>query len=252
LWWFNAPDKISPCLDFQAALLICRPRTTTGGRRLNFPAKSNVPSFMNPTIEKALANSQTYPDFRTTLAGLLAQGKTTGNNHSESYIAYTELNQSRMNRLDRKTRFLPEMSTLLERLKQDYIMLVITEGWCGDAAQLVPMFHHMAVASPRLSLRLVLRDEHPELMDQFLTNGGRSIPKLILLDAKTHAVLADWGPRPFIPQKMVMEYTQQAAPKPDFATFQQEIHAWYARNKTVDAQLEMIKLFQTLNAELVD
>lgn len=197
---------------------------------------------MKNLIRSALDGAYTYAAYREHLTRLLAQGRTTGPNQSPFYLEIAQLNQARMDRLDRKARFLPETTATLTRLERDLLMLVLTEGWCGDAAQTVPVLQHLAAASPRLELRLVLRDEHPELMDHFLTEGGRSIPKLILLDPETLEVLGDWGPRPAAAQKMAMDYKHQPEPKPDYATHHLELHRWYARNKTEDAQRELIEL----------
>lgn len=202
---------------------------------------------MKALIEKALANSLSYGEYRNLLTQLLEQGKTTGPNQSEFYIQIANLNQHRMDRLDRRSRFIPEMVPTLDQLNNNYLMLVLTEGWCGDAAQIVPLLNHMASQTEKLQLRLVLRDEHLELMDQFLTDGGRSIPKLILLDANTHSVSGDWGPRPAAAQKMSMEYKYQPAPKEDYATHHKKLHTWYARNKTVDTQQELIAFLSEID-----
>ena len=111
-----------------------------------------------------------------------------------------------MDRLDKKSRFTPATEAGLVRLANHYQLLVLTEAWCGDAAQSIPLHNHMAEATDNLDLRLVLRDEHPELMDHFLTDRGRSIPKVIILDADTQEVLGSWGPRPAPAQEMAMDY----------------------------------------------
>ncbi len=204
---------------------------------------------MKTLIEKALADARSYSAYRAFLTELLGKGKTTGPNQSELYLRIADLNQHRMDRLDRRDRFLPEMVTTLEELKGNYLMLVLTEGWCGDAAQIVPLMNHMASASSKLKLQLVLRDEHTELMDHFLTDGGRSIPKLILLDANIHEVLDDWGPRPAEAQQMSMDYKHKPQPKEDYETHHMELHTWYARNKTVDTQRELIEFLKQIDQQ---
>lgn len=201
---------------------------------------------MQDLILQALAKSRTYPDYRTFLANLLQEGKTTGPNQSDFFVQFTQLNQSRMDRLDKRDRFVPEMINALDDLEQNILMLVMTEGWCGDAAQIVPLLHHMAKASSKLDLRLILRDEHPDLMDLFLTDGARSIPKVIFLDPSTHQVLGSWGPRPAVAQKMTMDYKHLPEPKPDYDTYQKEMHLWYAKDKTVSTQLELVKALEEL------
>lgn len=188
----------------------------------------------------------TYPQYRKRLTELLAEGKTTGPNQSENYLEAARLNQHRMDRLDRKARFSPAMEALLADLGKPYLLLALTEGWCGDAAQLLPLINHMAEATDQLSLRLVLRDEQLELMDQFLTDGGRGIPKVLVLDPDSLAVVADWGPRPAPAQQLAMDYKYQREPKMDYDTYNKALHTWYARDKTQTAQEELVALFEGL------
>jgi hypothetical protein len=201
---------------------------------------------MQDLINKALATSLSYPEYRQLLTDLLATGKTTGENHSPFYLQITDLNQHRMERLDRKPRLAPEMTALLQQLKKPYRLLVLTEGWCGDAAQIVPIFQWMAVANPLLDLRIVLRDEHLELIDLFLTDGGRGIPKLLILDAESNALVGEWGPRPAPAQKMALAYKYHPAPKPNYDEYNKALHTWYARDKTLTTQTELLEVLQPL------
>jgi hypothetical protein len=197
---------------------------------------------MQDLINEALADARSYPEYRTHLSELLAENMTTGPNQSDFYVQFTRLNQSRMERLDKRDRFIPEMLEILGQLDKPVLMLAITEGWCGDAAQIIPLMYHMAKATDQLDLQLVLRDEHPKLMDQFLTDGARSIPKVIFLDAATKTVLGDWGPRPAVPQQMTMDYKHLPEPKPDYDSYQKELHLWYARDKTASTQRELVEV----------
>ncbi len=201
---------------------------------------------MQAQIDQALVEARTYPAYRKFLTDLLAEGKTTRPTQTESYLQFARLNQSRMDRLDKRDRFLPEMVTLLQTLRRNVLLLVITEGWCGDAAQIVPLLYHLTNTTEQLDLGLVLRVEHPALMDHFLTEGARSIPKVIFLDATTHQVLGSWGPRPQVAQQMTMDYKHQPEPKPDYATYQKELHTWYARDKTASTQRELMAVIRDL------
>lgn len=203
---------------------------------------------MKDLISASLAKAQSYADYRQMLTDLLEnEGKTTGPNQSEFYIEIANLNQARMNRLDRKPKLTEETSAFLDRLDRELIFLVLTEGWCGDAAQSVPVINWMVNASQSLHLYCLLRDENPELMDQFLTDGARSIPKVIVLDAETKEVLGDWGPRPAEAQKMVIDYKNMPeTEKPDYTEFQKQLHTWYARDKTKSTQAEIVKVLSKL------
>lgn len=190
----------------------------------------------------------TYDAYRQLTDELLAQGKTTGENHSEAMIHYTQLNVARMNRLDKTTRLLEATREQLQHVNRPMIWLTLTEAWCGDAAQIIPVLQKIAEASELVELRLILRDEHPEIMNAFLTNGGRSIPKVILLDAQTLDVLGSWGPRPAVVQEMVMAaradmeaLTDKEAKKERYQELTAAAQKWYAKDKTQSIQEEFLK-----------
>ncbi|MEM7572978.1 MAG: thioredoxin family protein [Bacteroidota bacterium] len=201
---------------------------------------------MKNWIQQALDISWDYPTYRQHLTDLLEQGKTTGSNQSEFYLKIARLNQSRMKRLDKRTQLTDDLLAALEEVKNSYQLLALTEGWCGDAAQTLPLINKLAEASPQLDLRLVLRDENLDLMDLFLTDGGRSIPKVLFLDADTKEVVTHWGPRPALAQKMAMDYKYKPEPKEDYETHHLELHAWYTKDKTLSTQAELTELLKNL------
>lgn len=201
---------------------------------------------MKPLIEVALAQSFSYSEYRTFVSELVAQGKTTGPNQSEFYVEITRLNHSRMTRLDKKARFTSELEASLSELTKKYTFLVLTEAWCGDAAQTTPLLNHMAKATDHIDLHFVLRDEYPELTNHFLTDGSRSIPKVIIQNRDTQEVLGSWGPRPAPAQEMAMAYKHKPAPKEDYNTFNTALHKWYAKDRTETTQEELTALIQRL------
>ena len=186
-------------------------------------------------------NTYSYQEYRELMDRLVAEGKTTGPNQSEAFAYYTELNHKRMRRLDKTAQLTAELKEAAEKVDRDLTFLILTEAWCGDAAQNIPLFQKMAAANPHLKLELVLRDENLDLMDQHLTNGGRAIPKAIIIDDASQEVLGSWGPRPVPAQKMVMDY--KAMPKdekPPYADFVVEVQKWYNGDKTLTAQAELV------------
>ena len=198
-------------------------------------------------LQTAIRSARPYPVYRQFLTTKLEnEGKTTGDNQSDLYIRIAHLNQSRMDRLDRKHRLTDELATTLAELKHNYTLLVLTEGWCGDAAQIVPVLQWLDEASPRVQLLCALRDANLGLIDQYLTNGGRSIPLVLFLDPASEEVLASWGPRPLVAQAMSMHYKRKPAPKEDYEEHHKELHTWYARDKTVSTQYELNELFKWL------
>lgn len=191
-----------------------------------------------------LNQAYSYTGYRQRLDELMAQNLTTGTNQSEQIIQYARLNIKRMQRLDKTTQLLPELQKALDQLDQGYEWLIITEGWCGDAAQIVPVLEAVARASQgKISTRYVLRDENLDLMDRYLTNGGRSIPKLVVLCTDTLSQAATWGPRPASAQELFNRLKQEGVSYEDFAT---QLHTWYAQDQTLSTQHELLALLRSL------
>lgn len=160
----------------------------------------------------------------------------------DHYLHYIELNLHRTNRLN--TTFKPdaELTAMIEGLKQPIRWLIISEYWCGDAAQNVPVLAAIAQASKgKIDLRLVFRDENLELMDAFLTNGTRSIPKLIQLN-EDWQVMSSWGPRPKTAQNLVV----QLKANPETAVkYAEQLHVWYAKNRSEELVKEITALLKS-------
>lgn len=159
---------------------------------------------MKKIDKQVVENAFTYESYRQLIDELMANNKTTGNNHSEAMLNYTKMNIARMNRLDKRAKLTEETIKNLMKIELPVIWLVITEGWCGDAAQILPVLNKMALQNEHIDLKFILRDDHLDIMDAFLTNGGRSIPKVLILDGDTLEVTKTWGPRPAEMQEMVM------------------------------------------------
>lgn len=185
-----------------------------------------------------IASALNYSEYREMINQLLTENKTTGINHSESYLDYTKMNVQRMNRWDKTARISPELENVVVSISSPQVWLVITEAWCGDAAQSVPFIAKVAQLNPMIELKFLLRDENPELMDAYLTEGARSIPILIGLSKDLNKELFVWGPRPEFLQNRLKAYKldpQNITPK----EFADGAHLWYARdkNKTIAEEL---------------
>jgi hypothetical protein len=194
---------------------------------------------MKNIITKSLENTYTYQEYRDLVKTLLAEGKSTGPEQSDYILNYSKLNNSRMKRLDKTTKISDETTQAIQKLATPQTWLVLTEGWCGDAAQNLPIIHKMAELNKNINLKLVLRDENLALMDLFLTNGGRSIPKLIALD-KDNNVIDTWGPRPTIATKMVEEYKAKHGSLD--ADFKEDLQVWYNKDKGLSTQKDFVAL----------
>lgn len=180
----------------------------------------------------------TYSGYIQLIENLLKNNRTTGENHSEMMLHYTKMNLHRMKRIDRRVVLDPDLEKRLEQVERPMIWLVLTEAWCGDAAQSLPVIQKAADLSDNIQIRFILRDEHPEIMDQFLTNGrSRSIPKLICMDSNTLEVLGSWGPRSAEAQVVVDRANQiEGIPYQEVA---EKLHKWYADDNTRSIQNEL-------------
>ena len=199
------------------------------------------------TAPQEITGEMSYQMYREMTDALLAAGKTTGNNHSEMMISYTKMNVTRMKRIDKHTPLLDELAGFVAAMERPQKWVVITEPWCGDAAQIVPVFNKIAEASNgNIEMVLVLRDHHEALMNQYLTNGGKSIPKLIAYDAASGEELFNWGPRPVPAQKLFLELKNAEAP---FQELSEKLHKWYADDKTITTQSELLSYLMTFTSE---
>ena len=143
--------------------------------------------------ESHIKAGMSYEEYRGLIEQLLLGGKTTGENQSSGMIEYTRLNVQRMNRLDKKVVLNEALLMELRKLHSDWYWVVLTEAWCGDAAQNIPILAKIADATPRIKMKLILRDEDPEIIDHYLTNGSKSIPKLICLNQDDLSEVGTWG-----------------------------------------------------------
>ncbi|OAD45789.1 thioredoxin family protein [Polaribacter atrinae] len=195
---------------------------------------------MKKIIEKSLQDTLSYKEYRDLVSSLLAEGKATGTQQSEDLTNYSMLNDRRMKRLDKTIKISESTIAKMQEISEPQTWLVLTEGWCGDAAQNLPVIHKIAETNSLIDLKLVLRDDHEDLMNLFLTNGGKSIPKLVALD-KNNNVINTWGPRPTEATKMVADY--KAKHGVIDAQFKEDLQVWYNKNKGQNVQEDFIKLF---------
>lgn len=201
---------------------------------------------MENIISNSLSRAVTYKEYRETIAQLLSQGKTSGHEQSEALVHYTLLNETRMNRLEKTIKIGEDIRTVLRSLTHRYTWLVLSEGWCGDAAQIVPIVDKMAEASRGIALKIAFRDDNPELMDLFLTNGSKAIPKLIVLD-KDNRVVANWGPRPLGASELIARHKAEKGHIDDQA--KTELQMWYLHDKGIAVQAEIAAMMQRVELE---
>ena len=191
-------------------------------------------------IVSALSKSITYQDYREKVKTLVENNSTTGDDKSEAMVNYTMLNDRRMKRWDKTVKVSDEVKNRLSNFSGDVTWLVITESWCGDAAHVIPVINKIAELHDGIDLKLVLRDENDALMNQFLTNGGKAIPKLIMIDNATGQVIDTFGPRPSEATKMVNNY--KATYGKLTPEFKEDLQRWYNQDKGQTAIEDLLQL----------
>lgn len=191
--------------------------------------------------------SMSFEEYYQLVEKLTNNKGTTGENQTEELIDYTKLNFSRMKRILKTTPISEEVSSTVDCLNDKLTWLVFSESWCGDAAQNIPVFAKISEANPNINLRIILRDEFPELMNNYLTNGGKSIPKLVCVDENLKE-LGTWGPRPQYLQNWL--YKEKEKPTMKMSELKQLFQVWYTKDKGQTLQKEMVLLMKAwLNKE---
>jgi hypothetical protein len=181
----------------------------------------------------------TFDEYVELIDRLLLEGKTTGPVQSDEMLHYARLNRQRMRRLTNTIALTEPLREAAQNVRRKMIWLIITEGWCGDAAQNIPVIEMIAKAGDNIETKYLLRDENLGLMDQYLTSGARAIPKLIAIDAETYEVLGTWGARPAAAQKLYDSLKAQNMAKP---LIMENLQRWYNSDATRSLQEEFREL----------
>ncbi len=184
--------------------------------------------------DKILHSGMTYEKYKIHLADEIENppGVDEKNNYD-----IKKLNFSRSKKVEQQ--FIPssELVETVNRISKPQPWMVLTESWCGDSAQNLPVIAKIADLNPNIKLKILLRDSYPEVMDQYLTNGTRSIPKLIAFD-KDYKELFRWGPRPKTAKQLVFRLKEDGMSK---SGWQKELHLWYGRNRGKELESELVQ-----------
>ncbi len=191
-------------------------------------------------IEESLKKSMSYAEYRNLVSELVENKSTSGADKTEALIDYTILNDRRMKRWDKTVKVSGEIIERVKNFEKNITWLVLTESWCGDAAHLMPVMNKLAELNSNIDYKVVLRDENEDLMNEFLTNGGQSIPKLIAIDNTSDEVIGAFGPRPTEATKMVNAYKEEhGALTPEF---KEDLQRWYNKDKGQTAIQDLLRL----------
>ncbi|MBD3864183.1 MAG: hypothetical protein ACI9NI_000728 [Olleya marilimosa] len=191
-------------------------------------------------IQDGLDNSMSYVEYRELVMTKVENNSNTGHEVTEALANYTMLNNKRMKRWDKTIKIGEGVADAIKHKKFNQTWIVITESWCGDAAHVIPVINKIAELNQGINFRVVLRDDNEALMDQFLTNGSRSIAKLIILDTATKDVIATYGPRPSTATLLVNDYkAKYGILTPEF---KEELQQWYNKDKGQTVIADLVSL----------
>ncbi|MDR3273644.1 MAG: thioredoxin family protein [Flavobacteriaceae bacterium] len=194
-------------------------------------------------LENYWNKAVSYSEYKKIIKERAEQNTDSLSGKEKEWIHFTKLNISRINRIEKTLVLSEDILSKLHSINHKINILVISEGWCGDAAQIVPVINKMAENSDHLELKLFFRDEDEVLINQYLTNGGKAIPIAILFNAKTFEEVSHWGPRP----KACIPLLQRYKADPENYThdhFVLDIQNFYNQDKGQSIANELIELFQ--------
>jgi len=154
-----------------------------------------------------------------------------------------KLNMHRMSRIDKSYIPCAEIVEEISKIEDKQVWVVITENWCGDSAQNLPYIAKIASLNKSIKFRIVLRDSNPEIMDMYLTNGTRSIPKLVVFDEEGNEIF-QWGSRPKAAQQLINDLKGRGIEKKAFI---EKLHLWYAKNGGKDIEAKILDLIKNSN-----
>lgn len=190
-------------------------------------------------ISDRLANAINYQQLKELTENNIRSNNPDFLNEMErAYYEYRKLNLARMSRLEKVYKPTEEALKVISRINSPQTWLVITEDWCGDSAQTIPVIFALASLNSNIELKFLLRDDNPDLMNLYLTGGKRSIPKLIVYDKSLNEILL-WGPRPAAAKAIAEELIRKGVNKQEMT---KQIHFWYAKDGGYSTEREIIKL----------
>ncbi|MGB5941824.1 MAG: thioredoxin family protein [Leeuwenhoekiella sp.] len=201
-------------------------------------------TFNLEVIKETKKQAMAYAEYRKLVADHAIRSTSTGTTQTEALSEYTQLNDRRMRRWDKTFKIGEIEFNAISKIKTPQTWLVLTESWCGDAAPTLPVMNAIAQLNTNIDFKVVLRDDHPDTMQQFLTNGAMSIPKLVITDVNTETVLGTWGPRPGPLAQLVAKHKAiHGSIQPEF---KEEVQRWYNKDKGQTTLKELIELSQNL------
>ena len=183
-------------------------------------------------------------EFESAMSDWVAGDAHSGPEPSEKLAGYTGLNAVRMRRVAKTYRMSEPMQAFLDSgACRGQHWVVITESWCGDAVHVSPLISSWAERAVAF-VEFALRDGAHAIIEDFLTRGGKAIPKWVVADDQGR-VRAQWGPRPVTAHQMVSAYRALPEPKPAYSEFAAEVQLWYAKDRGRELESEALEMLRT-------
>ncbi|MDO4729137.1 MAG: thioredoxin family protein [Bacteroidota bacterium] len=183
-----------------------------------------------------------FEDYKQCFSDILEDRITDGVYQDAQYKEYTKLNWSRQSRWMKSGVLEADVIAFLKNINQKMYWTVITEPWCGDAAHIVPFIELMSRENEKIEVNYELRDTAPFTIEKYLTNGAKSIPKLIVRDEHGNDLLI-WGPRPQQCQLQFEEEKKQGLPMEQIKA---NVQKWYNQDKGKEIQQEITSSLQNI------
>lgn len=185
-----------------------------------------------------LSKGYSFEDYQKGIIEFLAEtSPETLSSEDHSDFENTKLNLQRSTRILKTYSLSDEVQSALNKIEPQ-TWVVITEAWCGDSAQIIPHLAIMEKNSSKIKMVLFYRDRNPKLMDKYLTNGTRSIPKLIAFNSEGEELFT-WGPRPKEAVEQIKQWKEKGLEKHEWL---QHLHLWYAKNKGKEIEKDILEL----------
>jgi len=167
------------------------------------------------------------------------------NDNEKESFEFKKLNFQRTQRIKKSYEVSEELKSEIENIKEKQIWMVITETLCGDSAQNLPYIAKFALLNTNIDLRIILRDANNDIMDLYLTNGTKSIPKLIAFDLEGNELFM-WGPRPKAAQELIVQWKNEGIVKPELY---EKLHLWYGRNRGKEIEADFQEILSKVEQE---
>lgn len=163
---------------------------------------------------------------------------------NDSTFRYTRSNLERMNKVQQNMVVNQKLYNLLSAINEEWIWVVLSEPWCGDASWGTPALYVISTCSDKIEFKILLRDKHPDVMQHYQTAGTNSIPKLVCLRKHDFDVLFTWGPRPAKLQCLINDFKNN--PAFDYREVVRMLHHWYENDMTKSTQEELTDILKSI------